>query len=406
MARQFINIGAAPNDGNGTPMRDAFDMVNDNFLEVYGGYSGLSGNLGVGNVRLTGNQVILGDKTFSGEVIISTVLGVPIFNVNGDGFITMANDNNERIFSTEEYFLADVNGDVSVYWNDRYLSSTADGTTLNWELRNLQGGAWTHETAPTVGNQIANKTYVDGRVSNVVFQTGDQSVSGVKTFNSQVRFDGGATGDVLTVNRLYCPFTETIIDLTTRQFYSISGGAVSLDWDERGLITSAGDFSIDWDNKIAYGSDGNDSLNYGLRVLSGDWQTNTLPTTSGHIVNKGYLDTRLAASTSAKQKSLSVFNPASGDSVTLFYTSSATQISRSAAVVVSPSTGQVTWNVRYAATRNAAGSAALGANSVTVSQSAAQLESVFAAIPIDNWVWLTVNQISGAISEFHVTFDY
>lgn len=35
MAQQTINIGSAPNDGTGTPLRDAFDMVNDNFTENY-----------------------------------------------------------------------------------------------------------------------------------------------------------------------------------------------------------------------------------------------------------------------------------------------------------------------------------------------------------------------------------
>ena len=35
MAKQLIGIGQAPNDGNGDPLRIAFDKVNDNFNEVY-----------------------------------------------------------------------------------------------------------------------------------------------------------------------------------------------------------------------------------------------------------------------------------------------------------------------------------------------------------------------------------
>lgn len=35
MAKQTIGIGAAPNDGTGDPIRDAFDKVNDNFTELY-----------------------------------------------------------------------------------------------------------------------------------------------------------------------------------------------------------------------------------------------------------------------------------------------------------------------------------------------------------------------------------
>jgi microcystin-dependent protein len=35
MPRQVINIGAAPNDGTGDPLRTAFSKANDNFLETY-----------------------------------------------------------------------------------------------------------------------------------------------------------------------------------------------------------------------------------------------------------------------------------------------------------------------------------------------------------------------------------
>jgi len=35
MAKQTVNIGTTANDGTGTPLRDAFDIVNDNFNEVY-----------------------------------------------------------------------------------------------------------------------------------------------------------------------------------------------------------------------------------------------------------------------------------------------------------------------------------------------------------------------------------
>lgn len=35
MAKQTINIGAAANDGTGTPLRDGGDLINDNFTELY-----------------------------------------------------------------------------------------------------------------------------------------------------------------------------------------------------------------------------------------------------------------------------------------------------------------------------------------------------------------------------------
>lgn len=35
MAKQTVNIGSAPNDGNGDQLRTAFDKINDNFDELY-----------------------------------------------------------------------------------------------------------------------------------------------------------------------------------------------------------------------------------------------------------------------------------------------------------------------------------------------------------------------------------
>ena len=37
MAKQTINIGSSANDGTGDPLRTAFDKINDNFTELYGG---------------------------------------------------------------------------------------------------------------------------------------------------------------------------------------------------------------------------------------------------------------------------------------------------------------------------------------------------------------------------------
>ena len=46
MTQQQINIGAAPNDGTGDTIRQAFDKVNDNFTELYAGAGADSGPQG------------------------------------------------------------------------------------------------------------------------------------------------------------------------------------------------------------------------------------------------------------------------------------------------------------------------------------------------------------------------
>jgi hypothetical protein len=58
MAQQTINIGTAPNDGTGTPLRTAFDYCNLNFTELYTAV-GPSGN----NIAVPGNATITGNLT-------------------------------------------------------------------------------------------------------------------------------------------------------------------------------------------------------------------------------------------------------------------------------------------------------------------------------------------------------
>jgi hypothetical protein len=58
MAQQTINIGTAPNDGTGTPLRTSFDYCNLNFTELYTAV-GPSGN----NIVVPGTATITGDLT-------------------------------------------------------------------------------------------------------------------------------------------------------------------------------------------------------------------------------------------------------------------------------------------------------------------------------------------------------
>jgi hypothetical protein len=71
MAKQTINIGAAPNDGTGTPLRTSFDYCNQNFTELYtalGGGVGLPGAttqviFNDGGTNLAGDAGLVYNKT-------------------------------------------------------------------------------------------------------------------------------------------------------------------------------------------------------------------------------------------------------------------------------------------------------------------------------------------------------
>ncbi len=64
MAQQTINVGAAPNDGTGTPLRTAFQYTNSNFSELYTA-TGPSGN----NITVPGTATISGDLTVDTNVL-------------------------------------------------------------------------------------------------------------------------------------------------------------------------------------------------------------------------------------------------------------------------------------------------------------------------------------------------
>jgi hypothetical protein len=64
MAKQTINLGSGPNASDGTPLRDAFDMVNDNFDELYTSKTALETDKEPTITGGTTGQYWRGDKTF------------------------------------------------------------------------------------------------------------------------------------------------------------------------------------------------------------------------------------------------------------------------------------------------------------------------------------------------------
>ena len=60
MARQVINIGTAPNDGTGDPLRTAYDKCNDNFSELYSRLQSIPPGTAVGSVGDTAGMIAVG----------------------------------------------------------------------------------------------------------------------------------------------------------------------------------------------------------------------------------------------------------------------------------------------------------------------------------------------------------
>ena len=198
MAKQTINIGTAPNDGTGTPLRTAFDYCNLNFTELYTAV-GPSGN----NIVVPGTATITGDLTVRTNKLAVTSTGV------GIGTATPANaldviGGDIRMSLNQQLFLyygsatnyaslrTDNSGNVQVFTG---LSSPAnrfqianDGVATWSNVGGVAGTAMTlNSTGLGVGNTPELKLRVDG--SNAAPAT-----SGSSTTNGSLRIGGLANG--------------------------------------------------------------------------------------------------------------------------------------------------------------------------------------------------------------------
>ena len=78
MAQEIINVGTAPNDGAGDPLRTAFTKTNNNFSQLFaaGGISGISN--GTSNITVEQNAQILISATGIANVVAIAATGMTV----------------------------------------------------------------------------------------------------------------------------------------------------------------------------------------------------------------------------------------------------------------------------------------------------------------------------------------
>jgi hypothetical protein len=163
MAQQTINVGAAPNDGTGTPLRTAFQYTNSNFTELYTAV-GPSGN----------NIVVPGTATITGNLTVDT-------NVL---FVDAAN-NRVGIGTTSPAYAFQVNGRISYnagIGEAADLTLSSSGTVLQlgagsaWtETRHYVAGAEAmrlNSTGLGVGVSPSAKLHIQGAAAQAIFSVG------------------------------------------------------------------------------------------------------------------------------------------------------------------------------------------------------------------------------------------
>lgn len=173
MPQQTINIGLAPNDGAGDPIRTAFEKCNDNFDELYAVPPGGSGTVTtVSVVNANGVSATVSNPTTTPALTVSLGNIVPA-KVNG---ITFSGSSTPSLAVNGVCSVTNTNsGDVTLVGTPDYL--TIAGQTITRGLIDLStdvtgvlpatnGGTGTSAGMPysSIGNIVTNR--ILGRTSS------------------------------------------------------------------------------------------------------------------------------------------------------------------------------------------------------------------------------------------------
>jgi hypothetical protein len=174
MAKQTINIGTAPNDGTGTPLRTSFDYCNLNFTELYTAV-GPSGN----------NIVVPGTATITGNLTVDT-----------NTLFVDATNNRVGILSATPGYPLDVTGDTRII-GDAYLFSTTGGAAFS---KSLIFGSAANVSAAAIYSQTATANsgilYLATETGGVMTDRLSIDADGVFAFQNV----GGVAGTAMTLN--------------------------------------------------------------------------------------------------------------------------------------------------------------------------------------------------------------
>ena len=200
MARQVINIGSSANDGTGDPLRTAFDKINDNFVELYGGDNDLNtldANLDVNNNAIT-TGVTNGDVTITPNGTGSIKLGAMKFVGT-----TISSDDSTQITIAENI---QTTGTINVagaatLGTSLALSSGATVTAI------LDEDAMGSDSDTALATQQSIKAYVDSQVTaqDLDFACDDSTTLSIDLDSESLQFSGGTgvttagTGNTVTI---------------------------------------------------------------------------------------------------------------------------------------------------------------------------------------------------------------
>jgi hypothetical protein len=183
LAKQTINIGAAPNDGTGDPIRDAFDKVNDNFDEIYSSYTA-TGAVSVGNSTV--NSVV----SNSGGLVtstnaVSTVANTTTFKI-GNSTVNATLTATQLSVSGGNTGITTANTTAIVVGNTT-INSSITQTSLTLSTTSVNSSFVANSTVLNLGNNsvnaVANSTRLTIASANITSNTLGLGVSSIGSAN-------------------------------------------------------------------------------------------------------------------------------------------------------------------------------------------------------------------------------
>ena len=240
MAQQIINVGTAPNDGLGDPLRTAFTKTNNNFTQLFAtaGITGIAN--GTSNVQIplaNGNVTI--SSAGAPNVLIVTGTGVySTGTLNATGLATLSNlsvtgttVSTGTIQSLADVTAVNLGASANItaagylFGDGGYLSNITAVSNLSVTL--IANGSTSMSIDSSGGNGIVSV----GGVANVaIFRTTGEYVTGVLSVSGNVTGGNVNTGGVISATGA----------IRTAATLSATGNINSGNAIVNGLITATG----------------------------------------------------------------------------------------------------------------------------------------------------------------------
>lgn len=276
---------------------------------------------------------------FKGSVLVNSTSNPTLtpgheLIVNGSTVTDNLEVSREAIFNNANFISASI---ASRFSTARQSTVQLDGTT-NIRIGNITLATINEGDLQTVGTQpssLVNKQYVDNAitnntpsVSNAVLTTGDQTISGTKTFNSPLVFPNRraiyTTSDNMTVAHINTQSQKFL----KFDFEQTTGGFQNYGWLQMNAkyLNNAWSeiFSIGFKNQDAAANQGvwmncsHNKFSFGQPTKVSNVAT---PTSDKDAANKQYVDSRTGATLPNWERvhSVSNFNPIDGASINYLF---------------------------------------------------------------------------------------